>query len=375
MLDKIKSQFQRKVQKGENFLGIDIGTREIKMIEMAPKSQTYINKIGRASTPSGALDDGTIIQVDQVAKAIRTMWEEAGSKTRKAVASISGKNVIIRYIKLPKMSAKEVDSTLKWDAEKYVPLSPGSDLVLEHLILGEFTENNTQQINVLLVAVPRRLVYLVNEVFTKADLTLIALEIEPLSLWRSVGSNVSVSTGSGINRLTSFIGLDIGAKASNLVVYQGESLMFSRYIPIGGDELTKGVATSLGLEFNTAQLIKERDGLLTNNAIENISREKENLSEALQESLFPLVDEVRRSIEYYRSQFTQSDPQAIILTGGTAKLKGITDFFQEKLNLHVILGLKNFTLKEEAEQTERGMGKVDPTFAVAVGLALREELA
>lgn len=372
MLNKITTQFQKRILKKENFLGIDIGTRDIKMVEMAAKSQTQITRMGRIPTPDGAVDDGAIVQVEQVADALRSMVAQSGTKTRRAVTIISGKNVIIRYIKLPRMSEKEVASTLKWDADKYIPLSSGTDLIIEHLLLGDTMEEGAPLMNVLLVAVPRRLVYLIHETFTKADLTLMAVEIEPLSLWRSIGSNVVIRTGAVVNRMDTFIGLDVGAKASNLVVFQGEELKFSRNITIGGDDLTKKVVNSLGLEFNAAQLIKERDGRLFKEEEENLSPEKENLNHVLRESVPPLIAEISRSMEFYRSQYKQSDPQAMIITGGGSKLKGMVDFFQQEMELRVIPGLQNFTIQEDAELKGHEMNQVDPAFAVAIGLALRE---
>ncbi|MGI6678588.1 MAG: type IV pilus assembly protein PilM [Dehalobacterium sp.] len=372
MLNKITTQFQKRLHKKEKFLGIDIGTRDIKMVEIAAKSQTQIISMGRIPTPQGAVDDGAIVQVDQVADTLRSLVAQSGTQTRKAVTIISGKNVITRYIKLPKMSEKEVASTLKWDADKYIPLSSGTDLIIEHLVLGDTVEDGTPQVNVLLVAVPRRLVYLIHETFAKADLSLTAVEIEPLSLWRSIGSNVTIRTGAAMKRQDSFIGLDIGAKASNLVVFQGEELKFSRYITIGGDELTNRLVKSLNLEFNAAQLIKERDGRLFIDKEEALSPEKEKLYLELREGFFPLVAEIRRSMEFYRSQFKQSNPQDMIITGGSSKLKGIVDFFQQELGLTVIPGLQNFTIQEEAAAKNHEMNQIDPAFAVAIGLALRE---
>ena len=97
-----------------------------------------------------------------------------------------------RYIKLPKMSLKEVASTLKWEADKYIPLSVGTDMIVEHLILGNAEDENPPQINVLLVGVPRKLIYQIYETFSRAGLELLAVEIEPLSLWRSIGNQSTI---------------------------------------------------------------------------------------------------------------------------------------------------------------------------------------
>lgn len=375
MLKKMGDQWKKRFQgQRDNFIGIDIGTRDIKMAEVVPGPLPQIAGMGRIATPSGALDDGAILHVDPMVNAIKTMLDQAGNKTKKAVTMISGRNVITRYIKLPKMSPREVASTLKWEADKYIPLSSGTDMVVEHLILGNAEEETTPQINVLLVGVPRKLVYQVYETFSKAGLELLSVEIEPLSLWRSIGTHVSIRQDYPIIRDESFIGIDIGAKASNLAIFQGEELNFSRYIPIAGDAITDSVARATGLEFNAAQVIKERDGeLLLGQALENASSDKVLLDQALKESLLPLVGEIRRSVDFFRSQYKKGEPKALIISGGTGKIKGLSTFLQGELGLPVSVGLQNIPIKEHLTNKKLNEVKnLDPAFAVAVGLALRE---
>lgn len=363
---------QKFYHKKESFIGIDIGTRNIKIVEVVPGNPPQIANLASIPTPSGALDDGTIVQIDPVAAAIKTVLDQSGIKIQKAVTMISGKNVVIRYIKLPKMNVKEVASTLKWEADKYIPISSGTDLILEHLVLGDADEDNPQT-SVLLVGVPRRLIYQLNETFKLAGLDLLAVEIEPLSLWRSIGTNLSQRSNPFINMNEPFIGLDIGAKASNLTVFQGEKLKFSRYILQGGDALTRSVAQATGLEFNAAQVIKERDGELLTEPSTDFSKEKLLLDQVLKESVSALISEVRRSIDYYKSQFKIGDPKALILSGGTAKLKGLVGLLQSDLGIPVTLGLQNIGIKEkQADYEYNEVRNVDPAFAVAVGLAMRE---
>ena len=375
MLKKIRNQLKNRFQGNrDNFIGIDIGTRDIKMAEIAPGPLPQVAAIARIATPANTIDDGAILQVDPVVNAIKAMLDQAGSKTQKTVTMISGRNVITRYIKLPKMSPKEVASTLKWEADKYIPLSIGTDMIVEHLILGNAEDENPPQINVLLVGVPRKLIYQVYETFSRAGLELLAVEIEPLSLWRSIGTQSTIRQDFPIGRDEAFIGLDIGAKATNLAIFQGDDLNFSRYIPMAGDTITHGVAQATGLEFNAAQVIKERDGeILFGLALDEAPEDKLILDRTIKASLLTLIGEIRRSIDFYRTQFKKGEPRALVLSGGTAKLKGLPMFLQQELGLPVVLGLQNISIKEQAVNKKfKEMKNLDPAFAVAVGLALRE---
>ena len=143
---------------------------------------------------------------------------------------------------------------------------------------------------------------------------------------------------------------------------------------MAGDTITQGVAQVTGLEFNAAQVIKERDGeILFGLALDEAPEDKLILDRTIKASLLTLIGEIRRSIDFYRTQFKKGEPRALVLSGGTAKLKGLPMFLQQELGLPVVLGLQNISIKEQAVNKKfKEMKNLDPAFAVAVGLALRE---
>lgn len=356
--------------RNKNYLGIDIGHKNIKMVEILPGNPSLISKIDFIPTPENSMDNGDILRSEVIGKAIQTMVEKNQPKSRQVVTTITGKNLIKRYIKLPKMSPQEVASTLKWEAEKYIPLSTEDELIVEHIVLGEEGE----EVNVLLVAVPRRLIYQLHEVFSHTGLELMAVEIVPLSLWRSVGTNVGKGTGRIADHTDAIITLDIGGRSSNLAVFHGERLHYSRYIPLGGDNITEYIADTLGLGFDAAQVVKENDGaLLSPETLNYASGGQVELDQVLRGGMVSLVNEIRRSIDYYRTQDKKHELKAIVLTGGTAKLQGITEYFQTEFDLPTTRGLQNMTLGQQENKSHhrKFTDGLDPVFAVAIGLAQR----
>jgi len=364
-----KSLFLR----NKNLLGIDIGARSIKLVEVKRRNPPKIAALGAIPTPTGALENGVIVNSDAIGRVLRALWQQSGAETRQAATVVSGKNIITRYIKLPKMTPKEVESTLKWDAEKYVPVSDNSNLIMEHMILGEMEEDFTSQIRVLLVAAPRQMVNSAYEAFKLAGLELAAVEIEPISLWRSLGRNIVLSTNQAVKQDEAFIVLDIGAKGSNFTVFQGKDLKFSRYIATGGDSITQFLMQGAGLDFESAQAIKEKEGeLLSPESLKDSTEEKNQLCQLIQDGIAPLMSEISRSIDFYRSQFNKTQPKALVLSGGTAKLKGIDVFLSSQLGIPVVRGLQNIILPDQFIKLSYGVKTIDPAFGVALGLALRE---
>jgi Tfp pilus assembly PilM family ATPase len=59
-----------------------------------------------------------------------------------------------------------------------------------------------------------------------------------------------------------------------------------------------------------------------------------------------LTGEIRRSVDFYRTQFKKGEPRALVLSGGTASL-GFAFVSPARLGLPVVLGLQNISIKEQ----------------------------
>ncbi len=82
-----------------------------------------------------------------------------------------------------------------------------------------------------------------------------------------------------------------------------------------------------------------------------------------------IVDEIRRSLRFYVKEAGNSDFRKVYLMGGTAKLKGLPEFIEEKVNLPTEIFLPFINV----EMPEKFIDKKDPQLALAVGLAMRAE--
>lgn len=247
----------------------------------------------------------------EMAAALAEVVEASGFRGRRAVSAIDGERVIIRYLRLPRMTEKELRSGLKYEAERYLPVGT-QDMVLDCAILDPEPTGLTGQMLVLLAAAPRELALSYYRIFQGAGLDLVALDIVPAALCRAL----AVETGEEA------IILDLGANSSQVVLVRGGQLLYSR-------------------RMNTGVLMPEQG----------------NTPPGFN-PLFNLPQEVRRSLEFYRSQVGREfNPSKLYLTGGGSYQEGLRDFLHMELDLPVEIS------------RPYGLG---PEFAVAVGLALRE---
>ncbi len=94
-----------------------------------------------------------------------------------------------------------------------------------------------------------------------------------------------------------------------------------------------------------------------------------NLKTALELSLSPLFSELSRTIAAYEARANES-LEALVLTGGGVRLRGMKEFAQSKVQNEVRLA-DPFAKTQAPAFLEAILKEAGPEFCVAVGLALR----
>jgi len=99
---------------------------------------------------------------------------------------------------------------------------------------------------------------------------------------------------------------------------------------------------------------------------------QEQIYDAIAPILNDLIMEIRRSIEYYTSRF-QSQPDKIMLCGGTSKIRDLDKLLQAELGIPVVLGdaTVNVPVLSRTVAPEY-VSEVTALFPVGIGLAIRD---
>lgn len=334
------------------FFGLDIGSHTLKLIQLARKQEKY-QLLAFGSTPStskGLLSEGES-DLNALAEAIKKLHLEAKVKTKNVASALPQDQVYTRLAVFPKLSPEELDSALKWEAEQYVPL-PLEEVVLTHQIVGNIKENNTEKIEVLLAAAPRRLVEKTIKVLKTAGLNLVSLETEMIAVARSL---VPVES-EGV------IVADLGAKATDLAIVENGQVVFIHSIPTAGEALTRAVCLELGLDPTQAEAYKKAYGV-------DPQKLEGKISKAIEPLLDVIVKEMEKTIHFYRSK--QKNISRVILSGGTAGLPEVATVLAKKLGIEIQVG--DPFARVVTDSLVEKVPKVDISlYAAAVGLAMKE---
>src|ERR1043165_15257 len=134
-------------------VGLDIGSSAVKAVELKPAGKGYrVAAFGSEPLPPDSIVDGAIMDGAAVSAVIRRLFASKAVKAKDVAASLSGNAVIVKKISLPVMTAAELDESIYWEAEQYIPFDI-QDVNLDYQILDAGTGPDSKgTMDVLLVA-------------------------------------------------------------------------------------------------------------------------------------------------------------------------------------------------------------------------------
>lgn len=344
---------------------VDIGAREIKMLQLQAGEAgggPVVTAYGRLPAPAGAL--AKPINEKGLTEALLEIKQTSGIQTSETMATISGEMVFMRHVKLPVMPDKDLVGAVYYETEKSVSV-PVEELTIRYLNLGVIKSRGEKFYHLLLVAVPTSFVYEYYGIFAKAGLTLTAIDLPPLSLWRVFSGQKAAPAREGT------VGIfDIGAAGTQFVVVRNRELLLTGSLPVGGDLLTWSLAEGYGIGFREAQQMKEDKGELFNGEqAVSATVEALRIDSFLREGLAELLRELRKALDYHASQENAMEIERFIISGGTSKMKGFRDCFAAAMGKPVDFGYSEIP---GLSGDDSAGAHFDPAFAVVLGTALRE---
>jgi type IV pilus assembly protein PilM len=346
--------------------GLDISDLSLKFLMLKKKGKKFsVVSFGESKIEPGIIESGEVKNEEKLAGIIKEITKRV--KTKYVVASLPEEKAFLQVIKMPLMSEEDLKSAILFEAENYIPL-PVNEVYLDCEIVSS-VHADSKNLDVLLAAIPKRVVDPYLRVLKKAGLKPIAFEIESLSIARALIKDQKTTQPVLI--------IDLGATRSSFVIFSGNSVRFTCSIPISGIHFTELIAKNLKVSFEKAEKLKIIHGLREGLRIKlgektTLEKVKGKIFEALIPGLVDLVQQIKKYLDFYQAHAYLAGPegkkiQKIILCGGGANLKGLDEFLELELKIPVEIGnpwinvgeVKNFPKENSL------------SFTTAIGLALR----
>lgn len=334
-------------------LGIDIGSSAIKIVQLkevkgVPTLETYGElQLG----PYEGIDVGrtTHLTEQKSVEALVDILREAGATGKNAAFALSYNSSFTTTIVVPTLDPEKVGAMVPVEARKYIPISLNKVTLSWSSLAVNEAEKTTQ---VLLSAI-------FNEAFSRygfivkgSGLTIVGSEIEIESSVRAIVSPHDARVAV----------LDCGASSTRMYIVEKGVVKKTHSILLSGIELTKALEGVLAVEFKDAEELKRTVGLL---GTANDPRIQKTIVQLLERGLRELHTVIKRYEE------VDGIPvQKIIISGSAGLLEGMVPYISDMFSRPVVMA-EPFSKVAYPAFLEDVLREAGPTFAVAIGVALR----
>lgn len=336
-------------------IGLDIGSHAIKMCELklTDKGYTVVN-LGSTILPEGVVEDGSLQDSEAVGKAISELLANLKIKHKKVAISISGYSVIVKKIHLEVMEEKQLEEYITAEAEQYIPFDI-DDVYLDFQDLKTNTEGSSHT-DVMLVAAKKEVIDEFLDMLQGLGLQPVVVDVDGFALENIYETNYPQNENVAL--------VDIGASKMNINIITNGMSVVAKDVGIGSRQLTEQIADTFDITMEEAETLKI--------GLSPAEEKQEQIAKIFSSTCTQWVLEIKKSIDLYHSNPANKHLDKVVLSGGGAKVAGLTEFLERET--HVPVEIINPFAKMHANPKQIDMeylNTVGPEMAIATGLAIR----
>jgi type IV pilus assembly protein PilM len=340
-------------------VGLDIGSSSVKLVSLREKKGGYtLQSWGSAPLPPEAIVDGALMNSSAIVQAIQELVSQQKIKGKDVAIGVRGHSVIIKKISLPRMSQEELDESIQWEAEQYIPFDV-KDVNIDTQILTP-EGDAAGQMDVLLCAAKKDMINDYTSVCAEAGLTAVVVDVDAFAVQNAYEANYDV------NPAETVVLINVGAAVSNINVVSRGITTFTRDITMGGNAFTEEIQKQLNISYDEAEALKV-GGQGETDAV--VPQEVERVIQGVADQM---GGEIQRSLDFIAATASDSRVAKVFLSGGTARIPALFKVIESRAGVpvEILNPFKNIEI-DNRKFDSAAMLAAAPSAAVGVGLALR----
>jgi cell division protein FtsA len=376
-----------RIKEDKNLIvGLDIGTSKIVAIVAELQPEGTLKVIGLGQHASRGLKKGVVVNIDSTVQAIQRALEEAelmaDCKITTVFTGIAGSHIKslnshgMVKIKDAEVSQADVDRVIETARAIALP----SDQQILHILTQEFIIDGQEdvrephgmsgmklEVKVHIVTGAVAAAQNIVKCIKRCGLDVSDLILQPLASSMAVLTEDEKELGVCL--------VDIGGGTTDIAVFKQGAIRHTAVVPIAGDQITNDVAVAFRTPTQAAEEIKIKHGCALRQLADPREvvevpgvdgRDPRQLSvQTLAEVIEPRVVELYEFVlgELRRSGMEEMIASGIVITGGSALMRGMVELGEEIFHMPVRLGKPRYV---------GGLSEVvgNPRFATGVGLVL-----
>lgn len=382
------------VNKKKVVVGLDIGTTKIACIVGAQDEHGKVEIISMGKFESVGVTRGVVSNIEKTVHSIREAVQQAidrcdGHLNVKVVnvgiagqhiSSLQHRGMLMRKDLEKEIAQQDIDALIE-DMYKLV-MQPGEEIV--HVLPQEYIVDNEKGIkdpigmsgvrleaNFHIITGQVAAAKNIHKCVNKADLEIDEVILEPIASAEAVLSEEEKEAG--------VVLVDIGGGTTDVAIFQDGIIRHTAIIPFGGNVITDDIKEGCTIMKRHAEKLKQKFGsALASECQDNEvvcipglrGREAKeisirNLASIIQARMEEIIEHVYYEIK--NSGFEKKLIGGIVVTGGGAQLKHITQLFEYITGMDTRIGYPN----EHLAANNKFEGITSPMFATGIGLVIK----
>lgn len=319
--------------------GLSIEAGSIALAEVPADGTVGLASSAVHSLQPGVFHEGEVIDPDGLVAALKELYSREKLPKRVRLG-LGNQRVIVRTLRLPAIDdPKEMEAAIRFQAQEQIPM-PLDQAVLQHQVVGGVPaqEGAGPQLDVLVVAARRDMITSFLAPLRRAGLEPAGIDLSAFGMIRALAPTVPPQEPQEQDAAPvqdAILYCNVG-DVMNLAVARGRSCLFTRVSGTGMEAITARLATERGLSPEHAEQWLLHVGLEA--PTESVGGDPETIAGArrvLQEGTANLVDELRRSLDYYRALESAVPVSGVVLCGTGSAIHGLAPAMEEQVGLPI----------------------------------------
>ena len=374
------------MRKEKVVVGIDVGTTKVVTL-VGNVIDGTIEIIGMGKSESHGLEKGVVVDIGRTMASIRKAVEEAENmadvKIDSVYVGIAGKHISsinnsgTVSINRPDRIITDDDVRRVVETAQAIQIPPESEMI--HVIPRQYIVDGQDGITDPVGMTGTRLevdVHIVTGSITAVHNLVRCVESLGIGIRQIVLEPIASSLAvlSSAEKELGVILMDIGGGTTDISVFRGGDIWFSKVIPIAGEHITNDITVGLQTPIEEAELVKKMHGTALVDSVgeeekievatiggdEKKQVSKKRLAKIIEPRVEDLLDLGMQEVE--DAGYRDLVPAGLVLTGGCSLLNGLTEFASQRYDVPVRRG--------KIPQGIHGLRDIveSPIYATSIGL-------
>ncbi len=354
-----------------NVLSIVINDNRMRIAELrSGKKGVTVCRLLTKEVPASLIEDGTIRDAREFADLLASVLQNANIKTKRVIFSLPSDKLMTREVILPELDDEKLKTALKVNASDYFPIDL-SDYVLGYFPISKIIDDTEEEeepeeeddrksrkkkgkknkkdkkdkkgrkgrtkLRLMVVAAPNEMVQSYYDAAKLAHLKLESVDY--------LGNSVFQLTTNQVGEEPCLV-IQLDEDHTVLTIYDEMVMVLQRHVDFGGFSIIQAVMDRLNVTYEEAERELELSELIHDNFDDG---------DEVTDTLYYLVSNIRRVIEYYTGRNAGSPLERIYVMGDGSSILGLNRLLENQLSLPVetITALKQVFVKDSTNHSMR----------------------